>query len=507
MTIHHAENKTELFERIKTCEAALMQLINNRLGIVIHKHQVPDLHKTVVEACGKYSYTPEAYLQVLSNCSFDSPILMDLISGVTIGETYFFRDNNQMHFLQEVLLPQIIAQKRKHGDLTLRIWSAGCSTGEEIYTIMMMLYELLPDRRKWQFQLMGTDINTASLKKAMAGLYTQWSMRTISAHFKQKFFTEENNRFQILEEIRKNVNFIYLNLNDDCYPTIANATNAQDLIMCCNVLIYFDNVHIEQLMKKLSNSLVPGGYLMLGASDPVILTGTTLVPHHHHGVYFSQPEAVQKVLPKPIPAAKKLLPNLIPAIHKKIQSIVTSVKPSKPIVDTAAISKMLNESRWQEAINTINTYDINELKSVFLFNAKATALANLGKLDQATECCQKALTFDGTNKHTHFIYAVILLELNQLIEAEAQLRKTLFLDHQFVEAHFQLGLLLLRNKKHDAGIKSLQNALAIAKNKNPTELVSEFHGLDYKQLSDILQNEVNLYLASVEKGNGKDAKA
>jgi chemotaxis protein methyltransferase CheR len=505
MTLHSSEEKSILNEHIKDCEVSLMQLINQRLGIVIHKHQVPELHKTILEACHKFNCTPETYMQILSNCSFDSPVLMHLVSGITIGETYFFRDSHQMKLLQEILLPQIIAKKRKQGELSLRIWSAGCATGEEIYTVMMMIHEMLSDRRRWTLQLIGTDINTVSLQKAMIGNYTQWSMRTIPAHYKHKFFTEEDNHYQISDDIRKDVSFSYLNLNDDYYPSIANGTNAQDLILCCNVLIYFDNFHIEQLMKKLSTSLVTGGYLILGASDPVVLEGTNLVSHHHHGIYFSQATEAKKTAPKLIAEDKKLTP-IKQAINKKIHAAIPPIKKTTVTVDSSLISKLLNDSRWHDALDNINSYDIKELKSVFLLNAKATALANLGKLEQAAECCQDALVFDATNKHTYFINAVILLELNQLEEAEALLRKTLFLDHQFVEAHFQLGLLLLRNKKYEAGIKSLQNALDIAKNKNPTELVSEYHGLDYKQLADILQNEINLYVASQGKNNGKDAK-
>lgn len=504
--MHNTSQTDTLLEHIKNCENSITHLINQRLGIVIHKHQISDLHKTILEACYKFNCTPENYLQTLSKCSYDSPILTHLVSCITIGETYFFRDKNQMRFLQEILLPQLIAGKRKLGELSLRIWSAGCATGEEIYTILMMLHEMLPDYKHWTLQLMGTDINTASLKKAMLGNYTQWSMRTIPEHFKSKYFNQENNYYQLVTDLLKTVNFSYLNLNDECYPSISNGTNAQDLILCCNVLIYFDAEHTKALMKKLSNSLVPGGYLMLGASDPVLLSGTNLVPHHHHGVYFTYSEQEPKQPPKLISKMKSPLP-IIETISKKLAPQEVSEKKTALQIDTQQISKLPNESNWQEALNAISTYDLKASKSVFLYNAKATAQANLGKLQQALESCYEALLIDATNKHTYFTNALILLELNKLDEAEALFRKALFLDHQFVEAHFQLGLLLLRKKKHDIGIKSLQNAFAIAKNKKPTELVSEYHGLDYRQLADILDNEINMYLASQERSNGKNARS
>jgi len=122
----------EIGKHIQICENDFIQIIKNRLGIVIKKHQLSDMHKVILQACLKFHCMPEKYLEILLNCRDDSPYIEYLVVGVTIGETYFFRDAHQMTLLQEVVLPSLIKMKREQKNLTLRIWSAGCATGEEI---------------------------------------------------------------------------------------------------------------------------------------------------------------------------------------------------------------------------------------------------------------------------------------------------------------------------------------------------------------------------------------
>jgi chemotaxis protein methyltransferase CheR len=480
--------------QIKSHEADFIRLIGKRLGIIIHRHQAHDLYKVISEACEKFDCTPESYLQKITVCPYDSPLLEHLIYGITVGETYFFRDQRQMKLLQEYLLPELIRAKREKNELSLRIWSSAASSGEEIYTIAMMLNELLPDIKAWTIQLKATDINTRSLQKAMAARYSEWSMRTISQDFKEKYFIKDGRYYQLIDHIRKMVRFDYLNLNDDNFPSIATSTNAQDLILCCNVLIYFDNDHIAELMHKLANCLVPEGILLLGASDPINLSKTDLAPVHRHGVYYTNSKQEKKPEPRAVKIEiKKTLTKIIPAIKAKIAPVIHAKPPTPVNPSEQIITQFLQESRWHELLDTLNTYDAKSAHTVFLLNAKATALANLGNLSAAAQCCQDSLTIEATNKHTYFTYALILIELNQLNKAEEYLRKALFLDHQFVEGHFQLGLLLIRIKNQTAGVKCLQNALAIAKQKNPQEVVSDIHGLTYGRLADILEHEISLY--------------
>src|SRR5690348_983027 len=121
--------------QIKEHEQGFIHLIKDKLGIIIHHHQINELHKTIYTACIKFNCLPQKYLFMLSDCEDKSPLLEHLVAGITVGETYFFRDTNQIDLLQNHILPILIKNKRKEENLSLRIWSAGCSSGEEIYTI------------------------------------------------------------------------------------------------------------------------------------------------------------------------------------------------------------------------------------------------------------------------------------------------------------------------------------------------------------------------------------
>lgn len=432
---------------------AVEKIINERLGIIIHKHQKDDLLKIMANAIDEFKLSAEQYIEKLSFETEEAPIIKDLVSKITIGETYFFRDKNQMELLKKTILPDLIAKKRKTNHLALRIWSAGCSSGEEIYTLLLLLHELIPDIHAWSLQLLGTDINPHALKKAIDGTYSDWSMRSIDDYYVKKYFNKINNQFVIHSYLRDQIQFIYLNLSENTYPSIFNGTNAQDLILCRNVLIYFDTNHIEALMKNLSHALLPGGYLLLGASDPINIKKTDLIYHHSLGPVFTLPDSEMKEthkIPIETPKPLKIEPPLKP--KTTIQLIKTTSKMD-------VINELIKQAKWEEALNAINK---STTVSYPLLNAKATALANIGKLELAEKTCIECLTLFKTHSDIYFTYALILIELNKTTEAETILKKVLFLNNKNVPGYYQLGLLQIKNKNIKSGIKNLTNALVIA---------------------------------------------
>lgn len=280
------DNNTDtIINEIKKLEPDFIKLIHKRFGLVIQVHQATELTKTMAAACLKFNYLPQKYLDHLKSCSCNSSLLAGLLAAITVGESYFFRDKNQMTLLEKTLLPQLI--KQKSNDLSLKIWSAGCSSGEEIYTIAMLLTELLPNIDRWNLYLLGTDINTTALQKANSGIYGQWSMRSISEKYINRYFKKNNRSYTLSPEICNLAHFKYLNLCDNSYPSIINGLFDVDLILCRNVLIYFDNELVTKIMNKFSTCITEHGYLLLGASDPIVTSGTNLVFHHNDAIYFS----------------------------------------------------------------------------------------------------------------------------------------------------------------------------------------------------------------------------
>lgn len=498
-TIKSANAASKSLPLSKMHEQAFLTLIQDQLGITIHKHQYNELHKTIQHACEKFAMNPKDYLKKLSTSQQDSPYYEELIKGITIGETYFFRDKNQMRLLNDTILPNIIAKKREEKHLSISVWSAGSASGEEIYTIAMMLDRLLPDISHWTLNLLGTDINIHSLKKAITGIYGTWSMRSIPHDLKKRYFTHNKNQYQLVEDIKNRVRFEYLNLNDNLYPSISNGTNAQDLILCRNVLIYFDMKSTENVMRKLSASLANEGYLMLGASDPIIKSIPHLAYHFQHGAYFQR--TIQQCMAQE-PSIKPVVSTTIkPNIPIKKAKIAVPITKAIHNTARATIINLINEAQFEAALSHLESDSFAPADKAFVLGARATAYANLGKLDLAARCCEQCLAIEPTNLQTYFTLAMILLEMNQLDEAERALRKVLFLDNEFILGHYQLGLLLLRNKKIEPGIKCLKNALAMVKKMPPHAHPIGFEQLDLNELQKTLENEIALHGQSGENSS------
>ncbi|HEY1271065.1 MAG TPA: protein-glutamate O-methyltransferase CheR [Terriglobales bacterium] len=191
--------------------------------------------------------------------------LISLLNEVTVGETYFFRNQPQLDALRQIVLPKIVEAKGKMPIRNLRIWSAGCSTGEEPYTLSMLLTEesggLLKD---WKFEIIATDLNERSLVHCKQGLYGGYSTRNLTAHYRQKYFVPVDNQLQVNSTAKASINFSRVNLLDDARMAFMKG---MDLIFCCNVLIYFDAVSKSHVIQHFYNNLLSHGYLFLGHSE------------------------------------------------------------------------------------------------------------------------------------------------------------------------------------------------------------------------------------------------
>lgn len=210
--------------------------------------------------------TPAEYLDHLRARGNGEAELRLLLNEITIGETYMFRSPQQLEALRSVILPQILQAKAALGFKRLHLWSAGCSTGEEPYTLAMFLLELkdtlLSD---WSFDILASDLNDNSLAAAKAGIYGEYALRSTTDLLRQKYFRPyDPTRLQVGEELRSLIRFDRVNLHDDSKMTFLKG---MDLIFCCNVLIYFDLASKRKVMQHFYANLLSGGYLFLGHAE------------------------------------------------------------------------------------------------------------------------------------------------------------------------------------------------------------------------------------------------
>ncbi|MDP3937315.1 MAG: protein-glutamate O-methyltransferase CheR [Deltaproteobacteria bacterium] len=209
-----------------------------------------------------------------------------VIDAVTTNETYFFREERQLKAFKDEILPELHAEKLSRGDRTLRIWSAGCSSGEEPYTLAMLIMEskLFND---WRVEIFGSDINRRVLQIARKGSYGNSSFRVTEKGYIDRYFKEDGGRRQISEDVKKLVNFSYMNLVDR--PKI-NLLRTMDVIYCRNVIIYFELSTKKALIESLGERLAPGGFLMLGHSESLInITSSYELRHLKNDLVYQKP--------------------------------------------------------------------------------------------------------------------------------------------------------------------------------------------------------------------------
>jgi len=188
-----------------------------------------------------------------------------LLDEVTTNETYFFRCVPQLNAIETKFLPEIIEAKSKMGFRKLRIWSAASSSGEEAYTLAMILQEkratILKD---WIIEIIGTDINETVIAQAKEGVYNAYSVRNVPDIYKKKYFREEGGKFILSPELKKFVTFNKMNLYDDTKMVFMKSF---DFIFCANVLIYFDLASKSKVVQHFYNNLQPYGYFFVGQSE------------------------------------------------------------------------------------------------------------------------------------------------------------------------------------------------------------------------------------------------
>ena len=234
--IYHAENKLYL---LATRSRRRMKTINSR--------------------------TFSDYLECLTTRPNRDAEMRSLLNEITIGETYFFRSQSQMDALNKIILPKLMALSSKQVVKKLRFWSAGCSTGEEPYTLSILLLEQLSQKFKdWTFEIVATDLNDNSITKCREGVYAEYAVRNLSPERRQRFFKQEGDRYRVNDEVRAAVKFERLNLQDQSKILFMKGF---DLIFCCNVLIYFDGAAKRRTVDHFYSGLIHGGHFFLGECE------------------------------------------------------------------------------------------------------------------------------------------------------------------------------------------------------------------------------------------------
>jgi chemotaxis protein methyltransferase CheR len=204
-----------------------------------------------------------------------------LLDKLMICETSFFRNQPQFDLLKELVLPEIVAQKERVGSRLIRVWSAGCSTGQEPYSAVMAMLENLPGAAMWTPRVYASDLSFTALERAQGGVYRPEQLKGVAEHYVEKYFKRESEQYALKDAVKRHVVFDYHNLKHD------NGLRGLDIIFCRNVMIYFDVDEQRKLIERFTNCLVPGGYLFLGHAESMQgLSNRYAMIHRKKGIAY-----------------------------------------------------------------------------------------------------------------------------------------------------------------------------------------------------------------------------
>lgn len=480
-------------------------LVAEKMGLHFSEHRLNDLWQAVQAlACVKGQQDTDLFIQSLISSSLTEQQVKTLSTHLTVGETYFFREMKSLEAFRDHVLTEL-TKHRSGRERRLRIWSAGCSSGEEPYTIAMLIDQMIPESKKWDIRIYGTDINQQALAKARRGVYTKWSFRGTPDTLRDRYFEPTGQEsYAVKARFKDMVSFSYLNLAMDNYPSLLN-TQEMDAIFCRNVMMYFTPQMIQRVIPRMHSYLVEGGWLIVAPSET-----STLLSSEFSAVPFEGATLYKKATPEPRPPVGKLpfLPPL--SMWPEILQVSPIASPSVyPTVFSEASPTPGDENNrrlyedalasyqsglYDEAIVALqmicpeNGYGQHQGETEGKVSAlMARILANQGNLEQAVMWCEKATTKDKINFDYWYLLAMILMEQGQAMAAVQALKRSLYLKPDFIAAYYLLGTLAVRENRPKDANRHFQQALSLLSDVPKETAIKELDGITTGRLRETIQ--------------------
>ena len=465
----------------------LSEFVTTQMGLHFPRDRWRDLERGIVSASGEFRFNnAESCIESLVSSPLTKNQIETLASHLTVGETYFFREKKSLDALESRILPELI-RLRSGKEKRLRIWSAGCCTGEEPYSIAILLQKLIPNLKHWNITLLATDINPKFLRKAYEGVYHEWSFREAPEWVKEHYFKKvRNDRYEILPSIKNMVKFSYLNLVDDIYPSLLSNTNAMDIIFCRNVLMYFTNEQVKKCAQKFYHSLVNGGWFLVSPSETSQTVFQQFKTANFPDAFYYMKEANHVQPIKDFSSYNETqfdLPADEETVRLDTKEIAFSLDETLNLVNP----EFVKGSETTENVNEKYTEATEPKSLIFL----AHQYANEGKLVEALDLCRKAIEMDKLNPSHYFLLAVILQEHGRSTDAVNALNKVLYLDRKYTAAHYLLGNLLWQQGKIKESKNHFQNALALLTTFESDAVLPESGGMSVGRVKEIIHTMVH----------------
>lgn len=457
--------------------------VTARSGLYFKDHDMRDLEDAISNRMHAVKIGSSlAYYDYLTRSERREDEFRELVNLLTIKHTYFFRNEEQFNALRDHVLPEIVSRKdhmAKAGDgasRRLKIWSAGCSTGEEAYSIAMTVMDVIGDTSGWDIQILATDASTEALEKARKGVYTAASLKPVDKHGLDRYFLKDEShngrdQYRVADVLKNMVTFAYHNLIADEFPS------GFDVIFCRNVVIYFELSTTVSVMEKFHSALNDKGYLFIGYSETLYFMPLKFkMVSRDDAIYYvkARPSrALEAEAVKPDRASRTLeealeeisRSEILAAMEAEASKAKAMPRNIEEILIEATKSFHLND--YSRAISLIQRAQMMNKDAIDPYYLAAEIFVNQGRFKEAKENLAAALKLNPLFAPAHYLLGCILIEENLSDEAKSRLKKALFIDKDFSLAHFYLAHLYRTEGKPDDAIREYRNTMKVlSKNKS-----------------------------------------
>ena len=505
------------------------QLISAQIGLQIRPQDYPVLSQKILARTGELRCShPQDYYNILTGETARSKKeWLQLIPLITTPESYFFRDRGQFKLLQTVILPQLIA--RQQHSKQLRIWSAGCSTGEEPYSLSLLLQQLIPNWEEWNIFILGTDVNELALQKARQGIYSPWSFRQVDSEIISRSFLPWGSGWKINSKTRKSVNFINFNLVKDDFTDYSSFRHF-DLILCRNVFVYFEKNQISNVIHKFYQVLDPEGYLIAAHAElqgiennpfkPLVYPESVIYKRpkntetlpHQSGFATSRldPSDFRAVLSpvspnKDLDFCQKTTPKNFNTILfdssanppvKIVNSLPKTSNPNSPDgeAEIEEANQLFQQKKYTEALQKVNLFLQKNSSDFGAYYLSGKIHANLGQYKEAIDYCQRAMAVDSLSVLPCYLLLNIAEETNNIEEAKKLAKRIIYLSGvspSSISAYVKLAFLYEQEENQKKAIKNYTTALELLQNLPPQARVEYTENLTVSELTTSLKTIIN----------------
>ncbi|MDO9557560.1 MAG: CheR family methyltransferase [Coriobacteriia bacterium] len=460
--------------------ARFRDFIHQQSGIYLEESKLDSLRISLVTRATRLEFSAfDEYYALLVR---DHKEFSELMNLVTINETSFFRFPQQFAALKDRVLPEIMSAKPET-NRDFRVWSAGCSTGEEPYSIAMTLLDAGIEGLGWRAQVLGTDVSTRALAVGQKGVYGQRAMLNVPKQTIARHFELVDDKYRVGEQARRLVDFGYHNLVKEPYPL--SLMGNWDVIFCRNVTIYFRLDSTRRVVSNFFNSLNEGGYLFIGHSETLTSISDQFEPIEVGGVFLYRKTRTKKRFVISTPRSEYHAAPVTSAMTTPERSRRRhAVTRSQPVAEASEPSgtEMLGQARHSLAeghpervldlVGQVLARDPNNAEAYLL---AAYVHADIADHEQALEACHHALSINPLLPVARYILGIIYQRQGDTVRAISELKKTMYIDADFALAHLNLANIYKTQRKWDQAAREYENALR-ALYRSPEGAWTEFLG-------------------------------